>query len=64
MSAYWVNFATHGDPNGPGLPAWPVLDAAAPTVMRFNGGVAVGPVPRREILDLWDDCMQHLRAGQ
>jgi para-nitrobenzyl esterase len=24
MMAYWVNFATHADPNGAGLPVWPV----------------------------------------
>ncbi|HKS95810.1 MAG TPA: carboxylesterase family protein [Terriglobia bacterium] len=36
MSAYWVNFAKRGDPNGPGLPAWPAFSDAAPQVMHFD----------------------------
>jgi len=27
MLGYWVNFAQKGDPNGEGLPEWPVFDA-------------------------------------
>lgn len=45
MMAYWVNFATRGDPNGPGLPKWP---AFAPTKANFMElGINVGV--RREV---------------
>jgi len=34
-SAYLVNFAKTGDPNGAGLPAWPRYDRAADVIMDF-----------------------------
>ena len=36
MMAYWVNFATRGDPNGAGLPAWPVFDPHSAVVMQLG----------------------------
>jgi para-nitrobenzyl esterase len=37
MSAYLVNFAKHGDPNGAGLPAWPRYARASDEIMDFAG---------------------------
>jgi para-nitrobenzyl esterase len=39
LSAYWVNFATRGDPNGNGLPAWPAYDADTEAYMELGDTV-------------------------
>lgn len=36
MSAYLANFAKTGDPNGPGLPAWPRYDRSQDVIMDFS----------------------------
>jgi para-nitrobenzyl esterase len=36
MIRYWTNFAYKGDPNGRGLPAWPVYKPAQPNVIQFK----------------------------
>lgn len=54
IHSYWLNFAKTGDPNGPGLPAWPRYSAARDELMLFRGdGVAAAvPDPLRARMDL------------
>ncbi|HEY8461134.1 MAG TPA: carboxylesterase family protein, partial [Blastocatellia bacterium] len=39
MSDYWVNFATAGDPNGKGLPAWTPYDRKTEAYLDFGDAV-------------------------
>ena len=49
MQSYWVNFATKGDPNGPGLPEWPKYDAAGGwEVMHLDATSEAKPDTTRE----------------
>jgi para-nitrobenzyl esterase len=42
MTRYWVNFARNGDPNGPGLPTWPVYELASKQHLELNTPIVVG----------------------
>ncbi len=55
VSTYWTNFAKHGDPNGPTVPAWPAFDPAHPQVMHFHHTATVGPVESAAALQVLDD---------
>jgi para-nitrobenzyl esterase len=41
---YWVNFISTGDPNGAGLPAWPVLSPDAPQVLDIDTSTRAAPL--------------------
>ncbi len=48
MGAYWTNFARTGDPNGPGLPQWPVYKSEKWQVMHLDATSAAKPDAQRE----------------
>jgi para-nitrobenzyl esterase len=51
MSAYWINFAATGDPNGKGLASWPRYDSASDTVLLVDDSFAAGSLPHKDTLD-------------
>jgi para-nitrobenzyl esterase len=55
MSSYWVNFATKGDPNGPGLPTWPQYkDMSKDRVMVLGDTVQPEAAPPVEKLSFFN----------
>ncbi|AOS44236.1 Fumonisin B1 esterase [Lacunisphaera limnophila] len=54
VSTYWANFAKHGNPNGPGVPAWPEFTATDRQVMVFKDTAQPGPVPSADALAVLD----------
>lgn len=45
MSAYWVNFVKTGNPNGEGLPDWPVFDPENPMVNELGAEIKSRSLP-------------------
>ena len=54
LASYWVNFAGSGNPNGDGLPVWPVYDLAEDAVLEIGDTIQVSQGIRKDRLDFFD----------
>ena len=52
MADYWVSFARNGNPNGDGLPDWPVYDPATDIVQILDSRVRSEVHPKKAELDM------------
>jgi para-nitrobenzyl esterase len=64
MSSYWVNFAATGDPNGDGLPKWPVYSEKSDVALELGNEIKLLPELHKPELDFLDSYFQALRSGQ
>jgi len=60
MNAYWTNFAKTGDPNGEGLPVWPLYDTQKEEILDIAlDGIPSGKAdPRKARLDVIDKAFK------
>jgi len=62
MSSYWVNFAKSGDPNAPGLPAWPAFTNTNSKVLSLGDQITVGGVANNQSLTVFDAIYTSVRG--
>jgi para-nitrobenzyl esterase len=64
ISSYWVNFATSGNPNGEGLPKWPVYESQTDSTLELGDQIVPRTAVNKAGLDLFDAYYQSQRAPQ
>jgi para-nitrobenzyl esterase len=62
VSAYWVNFAKAGDPNGEGLPKWPAYSRSNDQALEFGDVINVRSGVNKAGLDFFDTYYQSLKT--
>ena len=50
---YWVQFAKTGNPNGPGLPTWPVYSPTTDLCQELGQRIGPKSVPRSERFEVF-----------
>ena len=63
MNTYWVNFAKTGNPNGAGVPDWPVYDSQNEELLEIepDGDIVGKPDPREQRLDVIKKAIEKMR---
>jgi para-nitrobenzyl esterase len=65
MMRYWTNFARSGNPNGPGLPAWPQFQNAERSYLQFRDSLPVAKQGlRRPFCNLYIENVSRLISAR